>query len=202
MKSISNLIVRTHYKPHARRAYIRKRLISREKRPPRGYRHGTQLDNMWQAAEQHLITRRHGRALPSIGKLQTTYRKDSSLPPSATTRRVVAGTLVTTQIWTRAGALVFALLLKQVMIRIEGIRAPGVLGFLRPEAQRDFNAEIQQRLRGTVWSTGGCASWYLDDTGRNTTLWPGSTWPFRHRTRRFDPSAYELRAGRSQAAHA
>jgi len=91
---------------------------------------------MWQAAEQHLITRRHGRALPSIGKLQTTYRKDSSLPPSATTRRVVAGTLVTTQIWTRAGALVFALLLKQVMIRIEGIRAPGVLGFLRPEAQR------------------------------------------------------------------
>jgi len=32
--------------------------------------------------------------------------------------------------------LVFALLYQQVMIRIEGIRAPGVLGFLRPEAQR------------------------------------------------------------------
>src|SRR5438034_1368094 len=136
MKSIPNLIVTTRRKPHARRAYIRKRLISREKRRPRGYRHGTQLDtrvaSRWTAPDRP-ATR---GALPSIGKLQTTYRKDSSLPPSATTQRVVAGTLVTTQIWTRAGALVFALLVKQVMIRIEGIRAPGVLGFLRPEAQR------------------------------------------------------------------
>jgi len=30
-----------------------------------------------------------------------------------------------------------------------------------------------------VWTTGGCASWYLDDQGRNTTLWPGSTWRFQ-----------------------
>ena len=27
------------------------------------------------------------------------------------------------------------------------------------------------------------ASWYLDDTGRNTTLWPRSTWDFRRRLR-------------------
>jgi cation diffusion facilitator CzcD-associated flavoprotein CzcO len=65
---------------------------------------------------------------------------------------------------------------------------------VRPEVQDAYNAELQESLRGTVWSTGGCASWYLDDTGRNTTLWPGSTWPFRRRTRRFDPSAYKLRA--------
>jgi hypothetical protein len=71
-----------------------------------------------------------------------------------------------------------------------------------PSAQETFNAELQKRLRGTVWSTGGCASWYLDDTGRNTTLWPGSTWPFRRRTRRFDPAAYTLRAGRPVAARA
>ena len=45
-------------------------------------------------------------------------------------------------------------------------------------------------MAGTVWTTGGCASWYLDDRGRNTTLWPGATWRFRNRTRRFDPRAY------------
>jgi cyclohexanone monooxygenase len=73
---------------------------------------------------------------------------------------------------------------------------------VRKEAQDAFNAELQERLRGTVWSTGGCASWYLDDTGRNTTLWPGSTWPFRRLTRRFEPSAYTLRAGRPEPARA
>jgi cation diffusion facilitator CzcD-associated flavoprotein CzcO len=65
---------------------------------------------------------------------------------------------------------------------------------VKKEVQDAYNAELQESLRDTVWSTGGCASWYLDDTGRNTTLWPGSTWPFRRRTRRFDPAAYELRA--------
>jgi cyclohexanone monooxygenase len=44
----------------------------------------------------------------------------------------------------------------------------------------------------TVWTTGGCASWYLDDRGRNTTLWPGTTWRFRRQTARFDPSAYRV----------
>ena len=31
-------------------------------------------------------------------------------------------------------------------------------------------------------------------SGRNTTLWPTFTWPFRERTRRLDPAHYELRA--------
>ena len=51
-------------------------------------------------------------------------------------------------------------------------------------------------MRGTVWTSGGCASWYLDARGRNTTLWPTFTWPFRERTRRLDPAHYELRAPR------
>jgi cation diffusion facilitator CzcD-associated flavoprotein CzcO len=65
---------------------------------------------------------------------------------------------------------------------------------VRPEVQEAYNAELQDELRDTVWSTGGCASWYLDDTGRNTTLWPAGTWSFRTRTRRFDASRYTLRS--------
>ena len=30
-------------------------------------------------------------------------------------------------------------------------------------------------MKRTVWTTGGCASWYLDAHGRNTTLWPRTT---------------------------
>ena len=68
-----------------------------------------------------------------------------------------------------------------------GLRAVDV----RPEAQAAFNDEIQRRMRGTVW-TSGCASWYLDAQGRNTTIWPGFTWEYRWRTRRFDAARYEL----------
>jgi hypothetical protein len=65
---------------------------------------------------------------------------------------------------------------------------------VRTEVQADFNREIQAKMRGSVWTAGGCASWYLDSSGRNTTLWPGFTWRFRQRTRRFALANYLVRA--------
>ncbi len=62
---------------------------------------------------------------------------------------------------------------------------------MRPEAAEHFNGRLEQQMQGTGWST-GCASWYLDDTGRNGTLWPDWTFRFRQRTREFDPADYEL----------
>jgi hypothetical protein len=43
-----------------------------------------------------------------------------------------------------------------------------------------------------VWNSGGCSSWYLDDAGRNTTLWPDYTFRFIRRTKTFDPADYVL----------
>jgi hypothetical protein len=68
------------------------------------------------------------------------------------------------------------------------------------EVQAAYNAELQRRLGRTVWSTGGCASWYLDAAGHNRTLWPGFTWQFRLMTRRFDVEAYELLSRRPATA--
>jgi cation diffusion facilitator CzcD-associated flavoprotein CzcO len=62
---------------------------------------------------------------------------------------------------------------------------------VREEAVERFNAEVQARMKRTVWST-GCQSWYLDSQGRNPTLWPDWTWRFRRRTSRFDPAEYVL----------
>jgi cation diffusion facilitator CzcD-associated flavoprotein CzcO len=62
---------------------------------------------------------------------------------------------------------------------------------LRSESQEAFNTEMQKRMQGTVW-TSGCASWYLDARGHNTTLWPGFTFEFRRRTRHFDSRNYNL----------
>ena len=36
---------------------------------------------------------------------------------------------------------------------------------------------------GTVWNTGGCSSWYLDEHGVNRTLWSGMTWQYWLTTR-------------------
>jgi cation diffusion facilitator CzcD-associated flavoprotein CzcO len=67
----------------------------------------------------------------------------------------------------------------------------------RAEVQALYNEEVQSRMRGTVW-TSGCASWYLDAGGVNSTLWPGFTAEYRWRTRRFDHASYRLTAARTK----
>ncbi|WP_375487943.1 flavin-containing monooxygenase [uncultured Jatrophihabitans sp.] len=62
---------------------------------------------------------------------------------------------------------------------------------VRADAQREYNAALQRHMKQTIWTTGGCASWYLDAHGNNTTLWPAFTFLFRRRTRRFDVAAYD-----------
>lgn len=71
---------------------------------------------------------------------------------------------------------------------------------VRPERQEAHNRQVQAEMAGTVWTAGGCASWYLDPSGRNTTLWPSYTWRFRRSTRRFRLADYAVRyAGPAEA---
>ena len=77
------------------------------------------------------------------------------------------------------------------------VRQLGVLGGraaldARPGAVDAWNRRVQERMERTVWSTGGCTSWYLDPSGRNTTIWPGTTTEFRRAARRVDLAEYEL----------
>lgn len=53
-----------------------------------------------------------------------------------------------------------------------------------------WNQRLQKRMARTVWSTGGCSSWYLDRHGNNTTLWPRATFTLRAQLSSFDPAAY------------
>jgi cation diffusion facilitator CzcD-associated flavoprotein CzcO len=70
----------------------------------------------------------------------------------------------------------------------------------KAEAQTAFDAEVQARMRETVWVNGGCKSWYVDANGRNTTLWPDFTFQFRRRLRNFDPENYHLRTRQEVSA--
>jgi cation diffusion facilitator CzcD-associated flavoprotein CzcO len=57
-------------------------------------------------------------------------------------------------------------------------------------AQDRFNAELQEKLAGSVWNTGGCRSWYLDEHGVNRTLWSGMTWQYWRDTRSLKLAEY------------
>src|SRR5437588_760416 len=84
----------------------------------------------------------------------------------------------------------------QVAYLIDALRTVDSTGAdaldVRPDVQAAYNDELQRKLQGTVWNTGGCKSWYLDQSGRNTTIWPSFTFAYRARTRKFDPAHYEL----------
>lgn len=60
---------------------------------------------------------------------------------------------------------------------------------VKPEAQAKFVSHVQQALTGTVWNS-GCKSWYLNERGRNTAAWPGFTFAYRLKTRRFRLQPY------------
>ena len=59
-----------------------------------------------------------------------------------------------------------------------------------PKAQTRFIADIDRGTEGSVWTAGGCVSWYLDSTGRNSTLWPGSVRAYQRRLAHFEPGDY------------
>ncbi|MFT3857979.1 MAG: NAD(P)/FAD-dependent oxidoreductase [Aquabacterium sp.] len=60
---------------------------------------------------------------------------------------------------------------------------------VKPQAQARFIDKVQNELQRTVWNS-GCKSWYINDKGRNTTLWPGFTFAYRLKTRRFKLNKY------------
>ena len=61
---------------------------------------------------------------------------------------------------------------------------------LKPEVQERWRAEIDERSVDTVWTTGGCTSWYTNAEGRNTNNWVGPWLEYRRRTRQINPGHY------------
>lgn len=80
-----------------------------------------------------------------------------------------------------------------VVRALEHLRERGAAALeVRSDAQRTWNDDVQRKMEGTVWTSGGCASWYLDANGRNTTLWPDFTFRFRRTMKRFEPGEHRV----------
>ncbi len=74
---------------------------------------------------------------------------------------------------------------------------------VRADVQRRYNEKVQRALQPTVWNAGGCASYYLDRNGRNSSIYPWTTIDLRRRMRSIDLDSYETSpAGRPDPAEA
>ncbi|WP_370249775.1 flavin-containing monooxygenase [Nocardioides sp.] len=89
----------------------------------------------------------------------------------------------------------FAILEAQVALIVAAVgharRHDGVLD-VRPPVQQRYVDDVQAALAGTVYNTGGCASYYRDVNGRNSFNWPWSTGALMRRVSTFDPADYTL----------
>ncbi len=75
-------------------------------------------------------------------------------------------------------------------LRSKGLPAMAVT----PPAQADFIDDLKRKLAGTVWQDGGCASWYKDEHGFVSTIWPGSAASYQKAMRAADLRDYQLLA--------
>jgi hypothetical protein len=84
----------------------------------------------------------------------------------------------------------------QIHYVAEAIRAADEMGAqaLAPTraAQDRFNEQVQRDLSTTVWNTGGCQSWYMDEHGVNRSLWSGFASEYWLATRKFQMSEYKF----------
>jgi cation diffusion facilitator CzcD-associated flavoprotein CzcO len=132
-------------------------------------RDGTSLDELWQGSPRAYL----GTAIPGYPNLFMLCGPNTGLGHNSMVYMIES----------------------QIAHVLEAMRAMKRSGAdtveVRAEANELFNQRIEQQHEGTVWTT-GCSSWYLDDTGRNSTIWPDWTWRFRQKTARFDPAVYEL----------
>ncbi|MBG6106921.1 NAD(P)/FAD-dependent oxidoreductase [Frigoribacterium sp. CG_9.8] len=70
------------------------------------------------------------------------------------------------------------------------------------EAEDAWMSEIDRRSASTVWLTGGCSSWYVDDrSDRLTLLWPDFAFAFRDEVGTFDPRGYRVSRAPVAVAH-
>lgn len=59
-----------------------------------------------------------------------------------------------------------------------------------PEITRKYNEKVQTALQKTVWNKGGCHSYFIDKNGRNSTVWPWTTFRLKQKLKHFDLKEY------------
>jgi cation diffusion facilitator CzcD-associated flavoprotein CzcO len=60
------------------------------------------------------------------------------------------------------------------------------------QAQDEYMRFAAADVGRTVWALGGCKSWYQDEHGEATSMWPRSMWSYRRLMRTFEPADHVI----------
>jgi cation diffusion facilitator CzcD-associated flavoprotein CzcO len=72
-------------------------------------------------------------------------------------------------------------------------RKPNTFFNLKKYVFNEFNKNLQKKLSKMIWSTGGCQSWYITgENKKNVTIWPGTTFLYRYKTRKVNMNDYNI----------
>ena len=76
---------------------------------------------------------------------------------------------------------------------LKKVKQKGITRFaIKPQVLKAHNDKVQKHLKTTVFNSGGCKSYYLDQNGRNFAAWPWSLKELKKRLSRFKVSDYEV----------
>lgn len=76
---------------------------------------------------------------------------------------------------------------------LKKVKQKGITRFaIKPQVLKSHNEKVQKHLKTTVFNSGGCKSYYLDQNGRNFAAWPWSLKELKKRLSRFKVSDYEV----------
>lgn len=76
---------------------------------------------------------------------------------------------------------------------LKKFKAHGISKFtIRPDVLKAHNEKVQKHLQTTVFNSGGCRSYYLDQNGRNFAAWPWSLAALRRRLSAFHLEDYDV----------
>ncbi len=76
---------------------------------------------------------------------------------------------------------------------IKQVKARGISKFtIRQDVLRAHNELVQKHLQTTVFNSGGCRSYYLDQNGRNFAAWPWSLAALKQRLSAFSLADYDV----------
>jgi hypothetical protein len=63
---------------------------------------------------------------------------------------------------------------------------------LKEAAELNFQTELKKEMKKTVWAQGKCQSWFGNEKGQVTALWPQSCISYWRKTRTADFTKFEF----------
>jgi cation diffusion facilitator CzcD-associated flavoprotein CzcO len=127
---------------------------------------GADLQSQWKGGARAFL----GMCVPDFPNLFVVYGPNTNLGGSSIINMLEAAARAITTLLRLADA--------------QGARSVAV----RPEAEDRYDAEIQDRLRDSVWAS--CHNWYHQDGGRISTNWPGLVAEYQQRCAHIDPADF------------